>query len=259
MTPTAPVSTRRFAAATLSAGLLAAVALPGGRLGLGMALVAALVIVAVIVSGAVERSRYSALLLALAVGLAAMAAVRATPWLLWIDIAAAIVLTALAAIGAPTWRAAVSGLLRWAAKLPPAPLFVARASGLKPGPQTTRNVLPIARGLALGSVLVLVFGALFASADAAFAEISDGVLSPNLDLGLLPGRVATFVAVVAICGATVLAARATSTDAAPLEAKGSAAWLIALVPARPAFRRLHRRPGQRPVRRQRPRARHRGP
>ena len=57
-------STRRFAAAALCAGALAAIALPGNRLGLGMVLVAWLAIAAVAISGTLPRSRYTALSLA---------------------------------------------------------------------------------------------------------------------------------------------------------------------------------------------------
>ena len=192
-----------------------------------MALVAAAVAAAVVASGALERSRYTALLLALAVGLAAMAAVRATPWLIWIDILAATVLTAIAAVGAESWRTVASGVLRWMAKLLPAPLLVARSTGIKPGPRSAR-IAPVARGLALGSILVVVFGSLFASADAAFAQISENVLSPEIDLGLIPARLAVLLAVVAFCGATVLIAHAPRSERQGTEAKGAPEWVIAL-------------------------------
>ena len=230
MTPTPSASTRRFAAATLCAGLLAAVALPGNRLGLGMVLVAALVLAAVVSSGALPRSRYTAVSLALAVGLAAMAALRDAAWLLWIDLAAATLVTVLAAGDARSWRALVRAPLRWMAKLAPAPLFVAWTSGVRPSARTRRHAAPIARGLALGWALVLVFGALFASADEAFAQLTDGVLTPDVNLGLLPARAGVLVAVVGICGAVVLVALAPTRDKTRAEAgeRWSAEWLIAL-------------------------------
>ena len=180
-------STRRFAAAALCAGALAAIALPGNRLGLGMVLVAWLAIAAVAISGTLPRSRYTALLAGLsAAALAAMAALRDASWLLWVDLIAAAVVVVAAAVDARTWPALVRSQFTWARKLLPALPAVAWFSGVRPRAETRRRATPVLRGLVLGWVLVLVFGALFASADEAFAQLTDGVLTPDVDLGLLP-------------------------------------------------------------------------
>ena len=223
-------STRRFAAASLCAGALAAIALPGNRLGLGMVLVAWLAIAAVAISGTLPRSRYTALSLLLAAALAAMAVLRDASWLLWVDLIAAAIVVVAAAVDARTWPALVRSQFTWARKLVPALPAVAWFSGVRPGPDTRRRAMPVLRGLALGWVLVLVFGALFASADEAFAQLTDGVLTPDVDLGLFPARVGAGIATVAVCGAVVLAALAPvgAKAAARAEGRWSAEWLIAL-------------------------------
>jgi hypothetical protein len=228
LTPTA--STRRFAGASLCAGALAAIALPGNRLGLGMVLVAWLAIAAVAMSGALPRSRYVALALLLAAALAAVAGLRDASWLLWVDLIAAAIVVVTAAVDARTWPALVRSLFTGTRKLLPAPLAVAWFSGIRPAPGTRRRAIPVLRGLVLGWVLVLVFGTLFASADEAFAQLTDGVLTPDVDLGLLPARVGAGIAVVGICGAVVLAALAPvgANPAAKSEGHWSPEWLIAL-------------------------------
>ena len=113
-------SARRFAAAALCAGALAAIALPGNRLGLGMVLVAWLAIAAVAISGTLPRSRYTAFSLAIAAALAAMAGLRDASWLLWVDLIAAAVVVVAAAVDARTWPALVRSQFTWARKLVPA-------------------------------------------------------------------------------------------------------------------------------------------
>lgn len=228
VTPTGPI--RRFAAISLCAGALAAIALPGNRVGLGMVLVAWLAIAGVAVSGALPRSRYTSLSLVIAAALAVMTGLRDASWLPWLDLTAAAIVVVGAAADARTWPALLRALTTWVRKLLPAPLAVAWFSGIRPGPDTRRRALPVLRGLALGWMLVVVFGTLFASADEAFAQVTDGVLTPDVDLGLLPARVGAGIAVVSICGAVVLAALAPvgTKSAARGEGRWSAEWLIAL-------------------------------
>ncbi|MFJ7910799.1 DUF4153 domain-containing protein [Kitasatospora sp. NPDC096204] len=54
------------------------------------------------------------------------------------------------------------------------------------------RIVPVLKALAVAAVLLTVFGLLFASADAAMADLL-GNLSPDLDLGRLPGRAVLFV------------------------------------------------------------------
>lgn len=73
---------------------------------------------------------------------------------------------------------------------------------------------PVLRGLLIAVPLVLVFVALFSSADAVFARITGDLLDWNLDLGSLPGRLA-LVAIVAWVAAGLLAFVARGEDRSP--------------------------------------------
>jgi hypothetical protein len=95
-----------------------------------------------------------------------------------------------------------------------------------------RSALPLLRGLALGAVLLIVFGALFISADAAFAEVVGNTLVPDWSLGRLPERVFVFALVASLGGALAL----TSLQPAPQTTSGAAVrglqpaeWIPALV------------------------------
>ena len=114
------VSTRRFAIAALSAGALAAIALPGNRVGLGMVLVAGLVLAAVAISGSL-RPTWDGRGVSLAAALAAMAVVRDASWLVAFDLIAATGVLVLTAVGARSWRAMTGAVFVWAAELVPAP------------------------------------------------------------------------------------------------------------------------------------------
>ena len=169
----------------MCAGSLAAVALPGSRVGLGMALVAAAV------AGAVPGRRLRPLALhgapaLLALGLAAMAAVARR---------------AVADRARPHGRrgaglagrgrsevVADDGLraLLWTPRLASAPAPGRGPPASSRAPPPAAHAAPIARGLALGSVLVLVFGALFASADAAFAESPTACSHPTSSSACCP-------------------------------------------------------------------------
>ena len=117
------VSTRRFAIACLSTGAVAAIALPGNRIGLGMVLVAGLVLAAVALSGALKRSRDTAAGIRLAAALAAMAMVRDASWLVTFDLIAATAVLVLTAVGARSWRAMVNAVCVWTAELVPPALL----------------------------------------------------------------------------------------------------------------------------------------
>lgn len=233
--PSVPVPTpaaRRFAAAALTAGALAAVALPGTPVGLGLVLVAALALAAVLLSGTLPRTRYVVLCVLLAAALAGQAALRDAAWLLWLDLTAAVAVLVVAAVDARSWPATARAAGTWVAKLFPAPLAVAWCAGVRPTPAIGRHAGPVARGVALAGGLVFVFGTLFASADEAFAQLSDGILTPDVDLGLLPARAGAGLAAVAGCGAVVLAAIAPVGQTPPRATAGRggrAEWTIALV------------------------------
>lgn len=85
-----------------------------------------------------------------------------------------------------------------------------------------RPALPVLRGLAIAIPIVLVFVALFSSADAVFAGVVDDVFGIELDLGDLPGRVvmAVVLAWVAAGGLAFAAAEHRDLTASPQSAHG---------------------------------------
>ena len=230
MRPAPSAATRRFAAAVAAAGLLGAVALPGQPAGLGVALVALAIAAACTLGGPPPRGAH-ALFGALALLLSGVAVLRDAAWLVATDIASAACLASLAASRGRSPRAVVRGCLALAARLPVAPAFVAWSSGLRLGTGTARVALPAARGVILAAVLSIVFGGLFASADAAFARLTGDVLSPDVELGLLPVRLAAFAGVAAIAGGLVLVALAgpgASGRTRDADAARRAEWVTAL-------------------------------
>ncbi|MGW1173139.1 DUF4153 domain-containing protein [Kitasatospora sp. NPDC002543] len=108
---------------------------------------------------------------------------------------------ALAVVGAPALASlALHGGRRWPGVLFPLPGilwqlvpsagWVWDGLGRRPLPGRGR-IVPVLKALAVAAALLTVFGLLFASADAAMADLL-GSLSPDLELDQLPGRGALF-------------------------------------------------------------------
>jgi hypothetical protein len=159
---------------------------------------------------------------ALGVLLLSVVVVRDAPWLVALSLLAAFGLASYALV--PT-RGLLAGLLTGIS----IPLAGLRClPWLRRGLQRhgrARSWLRIARVGALTGVLLLVFGALFASADAAFAA-----LIPSIDLGLMPVRLITIAVVAALAlSAAFLGAAPPRWDAlAPPPARPvrTAEWLV---------------------------------
>jgi hypothetical protein len=176
-------------ALVVAAAAAAAALLPGSPLGVGVPLVALLVAAAA--ASAVRASPGRIVFGSLALALASIAAVRDAGWVVALDLAAAWLLGSVAVAG-PTLAAAVAPILR-----------LRVAGTLVPRPP--RGSAAVLRGAALGGLVVVPFGALFWSADAAFAELGRGVPLPAL--GSVPGRAVAFCIVLAAAVGLVLAAR----------------------------------------------------
>ena len=176
-------------AAAVAAAAAAALLLPGEPLGVGVAIVAVLVAAAV---AAVARPSVDVVLFgAAALALAAAPALRDAGWVVAMDLTAAWLLASVAVTG-PALAAVVAPL----ARLHEAPALA---------PPVPRGVAPGVRGAVLGGLLVVPFGVLFWSADAAFAELLGRVPLPSLEG--LPGRVVAFVLVLLAALGLALAAR----------------------------------------------------
>jgi hypothetical protein len=161
----------------VAAALVGAAVLPDGRPGIGAVAVAVLMAVAAAVARTPDRS--TVVFGALALALASFAAIRDAGWVVGTDLAAAWVLGSVAVAGVrPAGLAAPIARLREVPTLtPPAP----------PG------LGPAVRGALLGGFLVVPFVALFAAADAAFAELGGRVPLPSPDS--LPLRLFVFVVI----------------------------------------------------------------
>lgn len=189
--------------AAAAVGLLAAASLPQAPLpGVGITLcaVAAAVPVSLVAvrHGREEGRRWPvgrvpAALAAVALGLSAVSAVRASEWLAWGCAAAALCLAA----------AACLDVRRWAGLLATLPLF--GLAVLRSLPWAARAVRldgdlaryrPWVRGIGVGAVTTLAVGALLAGADEAFADLV-GLLWPSWEVEQLPVRLVLFAAATA--------------------------------------------------------------
>lgn len=175
-------------AASLAVGLLAALVVPERDPGIGFALVAlAMGTVAFVLT---PRRPYLVASFALAVPLAAMFAIRDAEWIAALCLLAAGGLGCVALVDARS----VFGILASACAPP-----LAAVRGMPWLGRTVKSVsglgslLPVLRTVALSLAALVVFGALFASADALFAQWVDAVV-PDLTVDTLVAR--AFVLVV---------------------------------------------------------------
>jgi uncharacterized protein DUF4153 len=196
--------------------LLAAVAgaalLPHAPLGANVSLVAALVGATVAASA---RGSFDATLFgSFAFALACMPALLDAGWVAAVDLVAAGVLAAVAVSG--------PRLL--------APLAPFRALEAVPAlmPAPPRGAAPAFRGVMFGALLVLPFGVLFWSADAAFAAIAGNAPVPSL--ASLPVRAFVFVLVLlGALGLALAAGRAFADPALRVPKLGLPEWAIPLL------------------------------
>jgi hypothetical protein len=190
-------------AGVLGAAGVAAALIPSGPPGLGI------VLTGVAITAAVAGARARPLDLE-AVGFAgaallllAMAAFFDAPWLILVDVLAAAGCSAVAVTSARTWVALFAAPFRVAARSVLVPRALVDSIPRGPGRESAGAA---ARAVGLSALLLLTFGALFTSADAAFARIAGEILLPEAP-GLLPARIFVGVVVLAGTGGLVLAGR----------------------------------------------------
>jgi hypothetical protein len=228
-----PQASRHVALAVTAVAFFAALAVPGIPAGLGLTLVAFGVAGAVVLADPTALDRVTWVYAGLALALATMPVIRAAEWVLALDLLAAVGLGALAVTRALSWREIFRAPLTVVSKGWHAVGFVVTPLLPRRGPH--RRLGPVLRGAALGSLLLLVFGTLFAAADRAFARIVGDLLVPNVDLGVLPARLIVFAAMLVGSGALILAGRryALAADgdvsvSEPTRRLGRTEWLTAL-------------------------------
>jgi Zn-dependent protease with chaperone function len=211
----------RILAAALVGGLLFEVLVVGRAAGLN-----APVLLGLLLAGAIglagrdglrRMDRADAWLAPAALAFASFAVLRADPWLVGADLVLAAALTAgaVAALGgARITRATVPAVLRVAGDMAGAAAVgavgVVRAWPVPAGarrPNLPPSLVPVARGVALALPVLLVFGLLFAAADAVFAAAARSVLDIRVDVDLgAAARVTADVAFAAWVIAGLLAA-----------------------------------------------------
>jgi hypothetical protein len=231
---------RWIAGAAAGVGLLAALVLPGApRAGVNLVLCGLAIVLSVSVLvyrlGGTDRHRpvgaASIALGIIVVGLASVAAIRASEWLAWGCALAALCLGA----------AVTLDVRRWVTLLGTVPLF--GIATLRALPWAGRT-LPTARfgelrmlsrpwltGIAIGAACTFVVAGLLSSADAAFADVINA-LWPSVDLGLLPARAFIFLAAAGTVLGAMFAVSTQLTLPAPATESVSrhpAEWLTPLV------------------------------
>jgi hypothetical protein len=199
-------------ALALLAALTAAATLPYAPPGIAVSLVAALVAAAVAVNA--RRSLDLLLFGSLALALASMPALLDARWVVISDLVAACLLAAVAVAGP-----------RAVAILAP---FRALDGLPEIMPSVPRGAAPALRGAVLGTLLVLPFGGLFWTADAAFAEVAGSMPLPSLSS--LLGRLVVFALVLPGALALALASRRDLQDPVlRTPTVGLGEWVIPLV------------------------------
>lgn len=159
--------------AALLTALAAAVLLPAGSPGIGVPIVAALVGATVVLDA--RRSFDLVLFGSLALALGAEAAVLDAGWVVGLDLTASLLLATIAVGG-----------VRLTAPIAP---FLALRSLPALAPRPDARLSSALRGVLAGGLLVVPFGALFWTGDAAFASLGRSVPVPGL--GSLPAQTLT--------------------------------------------------------------------
>jgi hypothetical protein len=185
--------------------------------GIFLLIVALLGGIAVVLAGGLELTPRTLAFGAAALVLVSMTSIRDAEWLLVPDLLLSLVFAAFAVTNPSTWTDGLTGVLAPSARLPNLPGALFRSASAAAGSANPARAASLARGLLIGGVLVTVFWALFASADRAFAQLTENLL-PDWDLGLIPVRIFLFVVACTVTTAFVLAG-----------SSGSPGWLKSLV------------------------------
>ncbi|WP_020576129.1 DUF4153 domain-containing protein [Actinopolymorpha alba] len=210
-------------------GVLASIALPYGPPGIGLLLVAVALGVAAAPALRERITPWSVTFLALAYGLVAVAVVRDADWLVSLLLLAAFLLAALAISGnGRGWLGVIKGGLS-------VPMAVLRLPWFLEAPfkriAAPRRMGPVLVGAALTGLLLLVFGALFSSADAVFSSYLSQLFKASDWLSPAPTRIFVFVVFGALLAAAVLAALQPAVEPTPPQISlrvSRAMWFIPL-------------------------------
>lgn len=199
----------RVWAGIAAAGVVGAALIPSGPPGIGYLLTGIAIAAAVGAARPRPLDLESAAFTGAALVLLGMAAVFDARWVIAVDLAAATVCSTLAIAGARTWVAVFAAPLCAAGEAFRAPAVAIRSI---PRGRSAPWLAPAGRAVATSLLLLLTFGALFASADAAFAHIAARVLAPDVGLDLLPARIFVALAVAGGAGGLILVSQRSVVD-----------------------------------------------
>ena len=209
--------------ALLALAVLAALALPGHPAGLGLALAGAGT-GALVAAATGARDGFAlgcwlgALLLAL------VPAVRDAGWVVAVALLAALGLAAVAGASGRTWGALGGAVGRGATGLVPGPAVVLALVARRAAGRRWSRLAPVARGLLLAGLLLLVFVPLLTAADAAFAALLADVFAWDLALDRGWARVGVALFVLAVGGALLAAHGRPQREAAIPLTDARVAW-----------------------------------
>ncbi|MBF8189410.1 DUF4173 domain-containing protein, partial [Nonomuraea sp. K274] len=227
--PELPEPPRWLLPAAAGAGVFAAVALPEAQTGLGIVLVAMVLGAAALPAVLRRMTPWTVVLGLTAYWLISMAAVRDADWLVALLLVAGAALGALAVSGAGAgWLGVIRGGVSVLLALGPVPWFLA-----KPMKKLTarRRIMPTLVALGITAVLLLVFGLLFASADAVFASYLERLTTAPDWAESAPLRIFLFVVVAVLLAAVVLVALRPVNDPVGPETKfavSRSVWILPL-------------------------------
>ncbi|KOU60043.1 DUF4173 domain-containing protein [Streptomyces sp. IGB124] len=228
----APVRTATLVA-VLASGLAAALLLADG-MGPGLLLAVAPAVVAAYVAARAAGRTARPWTLAWVIGclaLLAVPALRDSAWPVTLAILAAVLLGALALHGSRTWPGVFLSPLGFADSTVSGIAWMLKGLRSRGGIGKDRW-LPVAKAAAVAVALLVLFGALFASADAAFADLLGGLI-PDVSVEDGPIRFMLFVlgAVIAVAAARTAAAplRWDRIEVAPGKPRSRVEWALPLV------------------------------
>ncbi|MEV0591367.1 DUF4153 domain-containing protein [Nonomuraea cavernae] len=227
--PELPETPRWLLPAAAGAGVFTAVALPDAEAGLGLVLVAMVLGAAALPAVLRRMTPWTLGFGVLAYWLISMAAVRDADWLVSLLVVAGFGLAALAVSGAGLgWLGVIRGGVSVLLALGPVPWFLAKPMK---NVKSRHRVMPTLVALGITTVLLLVFGLLFTSADAVFASYVERLTTTPDWAESLPMRIFLFAVGAVVLAAVVLVAIRPVSDPVAPEIKvvvSRAIWLLPL-------------------------------
>jgi len=211
-------------AGTLIVGLVADQALRSGAVGVGAAVTFVAAALALVFAGGISRTEPRVLAAGAAV-FGAWLAVRASPWLLWPDAAASLVLLGLSASIAADGSLVRLGIAESAGRAIHAVLHGLAGAVFIAGPMMRTRMrvpvaAPIARGVLIATPIAVVLAILLGTADPVFASF----FSVNIDFGKLALDV-----VFVLVGSLIAAGLLRLASAAPVGPIDGPVWRLGAI------------------------------